>query len=255
VINNAKRFALAAVIAVCTFSISDISQQSFALTDDGNITALDAVLSENFNSLPTTGTSSTLPIGWLFAETGTNANLTFTAGTGSSTTGDTYSFGSAASTDRAFGGLLSGSLTPTIGARFTNNSGATITSLDISYTGEQWRLGAVARGADRLDFQYSTDATGLTTGTWTDVNALDFSSPNVTSGAGALDGNAAANRSAISSTITGLSIPNGATFYIRWNDFNVSSSDDGLAIDDFSLTPHGAGGGGDAGEKRGRRRR
>jgi hypothetical protein len=43
-----------------------------------------------------------------------------------------------------------------------------------------------------------------------------------------LDGNAAANRTAISFTITGLSIPNGATFYIRWLSFDAAGADDGL---------------------------
>ena len=38
---------------------------------------------------------STLPAGWELAETGTNANMTYTAGTGSGNAGDTYSFGAA----------------------------------------------------------------------------------------------------------------------------------------------------------------
>ena len=89
--------------------------------------------------------------------------------------------------------------------------------------------------ADRLDFQISNDATSLTTGTWTDVDALDFNSPNINTALGALDGNSSQNRSLISHTITGLNISNGATFWIRWTDFNITSFDDGLAIDDFSI--------------------
>jgi hypothetical protein len=54
---------------------------------------------------------------------------------------------------------------------------------------------------------------------------------------GALNGNSAANRTAISSSITSLSIAIGATFWIRWTDLNASGSDDGLSVDDFSLTP------------------
>ena len=64
-----------------------------------------------------------------------------------------------------------------VGACFTNATGSTITSLAVGYTGEQWRLGTITR-ADRMDFQYSLDATSLTTGTWVDVDALDFSTPN-----------------------------------------------------------------------------
>ncbi|MBK8284497.1 MAG: hypothetical protein IPK97_06210 [Ahniella sp.] len=54
---------------------------------------------------------------------------------------------------------------------------------------------------------------------------------------GARDGNAAGNRTALSNSITGQSIANGATFWVRWNDANASGADDGLAVDDFSLTP------------------
>ena len=75
---------------------------------------------QDFNTLVNTGTSSTLPAGWALSETGTNTNTTYTAGTGSATGGDTYSFGAASSSDRALGGLQSGSLIPTIGASFTN---------------------------------------------------------------------------------------------------------------------------------------
>ena len=51
-----------------------------------------------------------VPLGWAFSELGTNANTTYTAGTGSNNAGDTYSFGSTGSSERAFGSLLSGSL-------------------------------------------------------------------------------------------------------------------------------------------------
>ncbi len=177
-------------------------------------------------------------MGWGFLETLANANTSYTAGTGSGNAGDTYSFGATGSTERALGGLRSGTLAPILGAAFTNNTGATITSLSISYTGEQWRLGTAGRN-DRLDFQYSTNATNLNNGTYTDVNTLDFTGPISTGATGALDGNAATNRVAISGVINGLGIASGATFFIRWNDADVTGADDGLAIDDFSLTASG----------------
>ena len=197
--------------------------------------------SQNFDALASSGASGTLPTGWAFEETNTNQNSLYTAATGSSATGDTYSFGSTGSTDRAFGTLLSGNLTPTIGASFTNSTGATIDAINISYTGEQWRYGGPTSRvglADRLDFQYSTTATALTVGSFTNVDPLDFVGLITAGTAGPLDGNAGANRRTITATIAGLNIPNGATFWIRWSDFNVTGSDDGLAVDDFSLTPH-----------------
>ncbi len=202
---------------------------------------------QDFNTLASTGTANTtVPEGWEFSESGTNANTAYRAGTGSDNAGDTYSFGASGSTDRAFGGIRSGTLVPVVGAQFTNTTGSTITQLAIAYTGEQWRLGqnTVGRSADRLDFQLSTNATSLTSGTWVDYDTLDFASPVVAGTVGALNGNDAANRRAVSATLTGLSIPDNATFWIRWVDTDlVPGADDGLAIDDFSIEASGGGGG------------
>ena len=223
--------ALLALVAL-SFAAPSLHAQCVSLTAAGS------QYTQDFNSLALTGTSSTLPSGWFLSESGANANTTYTAGTGSANSGDTYSFGPAGSNDRAFGTLQSGSLVPTIGACFTNNTGVTVTSLNISYTGEQWRLGTSPRAeADRLDFQYSLSATSLTSGTYTPVPSLSFSAPNLSGTVGALNGNLAANRSAISGTISGVTIPNGTTIWVRWSDFNVSGADDGLAVDDFSFTP------------------
>jgi hypothetical protein len=193
-----------------------------------------AVYTQDFNSLSNTGTTNNLIIqGWLMNETGGGArdNEQYAADNGGSTTGDTYSYGLTASTERALGGLQSGSLVPSIGAYFVNNTGNTVSRLKITYTGEQWRLGTINR-TDKLDFQYSLDATSLTTGTWIDMDLLDFTSPFTTT-AGTLNGNT--NIKLLSFTITGLSIPNGAVFYIRWNSIDATGADDALAIDDFSI--------------------
>lgn len=80
-----------------------------------------------------------MPQGWGFNETGTSLDTNYRAGDGTANSGDTYSFGS--NSDRAFGTLQSGSLISSIGACLTNNTGSPITSLDVAYTGEQWRLG------------------------------------------------------------------------------------------------------------------
>ncbi|MFN7340065.1 MAG: hemolysin, partial [Opitutia bacterium] len=71
--------------------------------------------SQNFNTLPSTSTASvtggnlnnvnTALNGWYFLETGSGANTTITAATGSGTGGDTYSFGSASNSDRSLGSL------------------------------------------------------------------------------------------------------------------------------------------------------
>ncbi|HSX61761.1 MAG TPA: Calx-beta domain-containing protein [Tahibacter sp.] len=207
-----------------------------------SLTTLGSASTQNFDTLSNTAGSTTNNLtitGWFMTETGGGArdNDQYAVDTGGSTTGDTYSYGAAGSTERALAGLRSGTLIPNFGACFTNNTGATISSLALAFTGEQWRLGTITR-TDQLNFEYSTDATNLTTGTWTAVTALNFVTPN-TATAGAKDGNAAGNRTALSSTIPSLGIANGATFWIRWTDIDASGADDGLAVDDFSLTPQG----------------
>jgi hypothetical protein len=230
--------SLCSAFAALIFLSISVTGQGVAPTC-ASITVSNLTYTQDFDTLTNSGTSSTVPPGFGFAETGTNADTTYTAGTGSSATGDTYSFGVAGSNERAFGGLRSGSLVPTIGACFTNNIGGTINSIQITYDGEQWRLGTAGR-QDRLDFQYSLNAVSLTdaSATWIDVDPLDFSTPNTTTATGVKDGNAAENRTpGITALIAPLSIPNGATVYIRFLDVDASGSDDGLAIDNFSFTP------------------
>lgn len=191
---------------------------------------------QDFDSLVSTGTSSTVPSGWRFLETGSGGDGVYTAGTGSSNTGDTYSFGESGSSDRAFGMLLSGAVTTTIGAKFTVSNSELLNSVTISYIGEQWRLGATGR-QDRLNFQFSTDATALNTGTWTDFTSLNFIAPVTSGTTGALNGNLAANQVAISDTIVfATPLLASSDLWIRWTDFNPAGADDGLGIDNFSIT-------------------
>lgn len=189
---------------------------------------------QDFNSLVSTGTgtSTTMPTGWFFSESGSGADLIYSAGTGSSATGDTYSFGTTGNSDRTLGGLQSGSLAPTYGVRIYNNTGSTITNLNISYTGKTWRVAATSR-SDRLDFQYSINATSLTTGTWTDENNLDYSNPGqVSTASGTVQHSASINY-----TIQGLNIAQGSSVWVRWTDLDVSGSDDGMGVDDVCITP------------------
>jgi hypothetical protein len=201
------------------------------------ITNYNVTYTQDFNLLAITLTSNSLPPGWSFSETGTSANVDglYRAGTGSNTAGDTYSLGATSSTERALGSLLSGTISSKIGAHFINNGSETLTGINLQFRGEQWRLGDTGRN-DRLDFQYSTDATSLTTGTWTDANALDFIAPISGGTVGALNGNTPANSATISSSITGLNVGPGSSLWIRWMEFDApNGSDDALGIDDVSI--------------------
>ena len=194
---------------------------------------------QDFGTLAATGTSDALPDGWTLFESDDNANTTYAADNGGANSGNTYSYGATGSGERAFGMLQSGSLVPLIGAQLRNDTALVLGEIAVSYTGEQWRLGVAGR-SDRLDFQYSLDATSLGgTGTWVDVDALDFTTPNTGAAPGALDGNAPANRGAVSGSITGLALAPSATLWVRWVDVNVSGIDDGLAIDDVAFAVAG----------------
>ena len=98
-----------AVICVAAGS-SRLAPPSFAITNGGNITALGVPLTENFDTLASTGTGiawtddSTIPGWW-------STRPTYNSGTGSSNTGALYSFGVAGTnpvTDRALGSVASG---------------------------------------------------------------------------------------------------------------------------------------------------
>jgi hypothetical protein len=197
---------------------------------------------QNFNSLPSSGSSSTLPTGWASFYP-TDKGTTVFADDGSGMAGRIYSYGNSGSSDRALGTLrdytLKGSMNPMFGADFQNSGNRAINRLNISYTGEEWRLGATGRGADRLQFQYSLNAGSLTDSkaTWLNAPALDFLTPNLT-GVGAHNGDLAANQTQLATSIGFLNIPVGASFWVRWVDVALPGGgpEDGLAVDNFSIS-------------------
>jgi len=198
------------------------------------ITTTNTVMSENFDSLGISTYNDTLPEGFGYFARGTRAFSYYTPSTGTNNAGALYSLGSSDATDRAFGMLRSGSFEGTLGGCFKNITGRPITSILVKYDGERWRSGANGR-SDKLLFAYSTDATDMSTGTWTPVTSLDFTTTPTASGD--TNGNLPAHRvPEITATIESLNIPNGSNFYIRWVDVDVTGIDDALAIDNFELT-------------------
>lgn len=179
--------------------------------------------------------NSTL-IGWYLSRP------TYWAGSGTATAGTVFSFGiSTNSAERALGSLAVNS-TGTIyyGMRLRNETGQTVTSLDVSFVGEQWRK-ANNSAIQKLVFGYRQGVNLIDlTGAYTPVTALDFASPVFSATTGtALDGNLAANRSLVLATIN-VSIPPGEEIMLRWADANDLNEDHGLAIDDVTVTPRGS---------------
>ncbi len=214
----------------------------------------DFAYKQNFDTLAPSGTAnswidSTTLVGW-YAEGGTSGPLTtYNAGTGTSTTGSLYSFGSVgAPADRALGSLASdstGSLA--YGVRLRNATASSlINNFSISYAGEQWRDNLNAN-AQSLQFSYRVSNSPITSadalhppgsGGWIAIpaNPLDFVSPMHTGASSALDGNLSANRMEFMSTsLTGVVLNPGDELFIRWFDANDSGTDHALAIDDLSV--------------------
>jgi len=196
-------------------------------------------------------------VGWYVASY-TNATFqstTYTplirAGTGSSTTGSFYSFGSSSDPDRALGTLPTDGITAggsgslRIAARFVNDTGETLNGFTFSYDGEQWRKAQISTTGG-VNNQYVVSYAIFDAGSGTLDNGLysssiagaTFNTPvdggdNV---GAALNGNDPANRVAgLGATITNIEIAPGQEVWLRWFDANSSSADHGIAIDNFSI--------------------
>ena len=197
-----------------------------------SITSTGTAYLQNFDGMNSTGTST--PTNWYVGSGSAAATVNIAisgtivvAGTGSANGGNVYNYGVAATNvvgERALGSLASGGNSRLIEARFINNTGASISSITINYDGEQWRLG-VASGSAETGYKlyYSTDGTNFTAM----GSGFNFTPPIMSGTAGALDGNASANRVA---NIGGLYTPasaiaNGTTFYLRWLDTDDSGTD------------------------------
>lgn len=129
-------------------------------------------------------------------------------------------------TDRALGVQPTASFaTPgSIVLRVQNNTGSTITSLEVSYNAlyfnDQGRANTVAFGYSSDNLVY-TSVPALTVTSPTTADITPVWTPNVKN-----------------TTISSLSVTNGGFFYLRWafNDSLGSGSRDEFALDDISLT-------------------
>ena len=169
---------------------------------------------QNANSFA--GTLVTVPAGWAYSFSGT---ATFNGvGTGTSATGGAWAYGLLG--ENSFGALRSG--TPgniTLTVNFTNNTGSTLTDLVIAFNYEQWRYA----NTSGWDLSGTGGLAGVAMG-----NSADFvGSATGTSGT--------PTSTPILLTLTGLSIANGTNFGLSWLTTDPTGSDNGVALDDFSL--------------------
>src|SRR5207253_5257106 len=146
-------------------------------------------------------------------------------------------FGSGTNTtgpDRAVGFLSSGTATQSgnLYAQFVNNTGGSLSGLQVSYNVEKYRGGSNAAGF-RIQLFYSTDGT-----TWTTAGA-NFLTSFAADGANAGFVTAPGATVPVSNQTLTVSIPNGTNFFLAWN-YSVTSGTtttnaQALAVDDISI--------------------
>ena len=154
-----------------------------------------------------------------------------------------YASGAGAS-DRSFGGIAALSTANGIGyagIRFKNASSVTIQNLEVQYAMEQW-YNSGRQDAAQVDVSYlaGSSVTSLlqATGSWVSVPALQVKAPSTATVIASRDGNSAANRRLVSTTIVGINLAPGQEVMIRWAyALNSTTNGNGLSIDDVVVTP------------------
>ena len=218
---------------------------------------------QNFNSLGTTTISNVIPStsnvqaalgaavntnlnGWYAAKISGSSStvVNIVANDGSSSSGATYNYGSTnapADADRSLGALATGSFTGAFGALVVNNTTETINSIILNLTGKFWRSSTSIQNF--LSFGYGKiDGTTFNNNNFLSVaGAGALPSANVVGplpvpSNGALDGNDPTNQVLITNVAIPVQLLPGETMFFRWQDFDNSGSDAGLAIDNLSLT-------------------
>ncbi|MBK7761850.1 MAG: SprB repeat-containing protein [Bacteroidetes bacterium] len=200
---------------------------------------------QNFDGLPnsgsTTWTDNTTLSNWYSQRTGTGTSIVSDAGSG--TAGALYSYGSATINERALGTIGSSNAAAghfAHGLLLQNATGQTVNDIKVSYTLEQWRSSAAA--AHTINVYYKISSTPITSLTpnnnsgWNLIPGLALNSPVTGGSAGALNGNATANKvSASNVSIGSIALANNEYIMLKWEDPDHSGTDHGLAIDDVSV--------------------
>lgn len=228
-----------------------VALASASFTAPAQIPISAGTYTQDFNSLANSGTSNpwldnvTLT-GWYSSKTvGGTTVTTYRADNGGNNAGALYSFGPTSSSERALGSIASA--TPgnfAFGLRFTNNSAITITNLQISYTGEEWRNGGNG-DPNSLAFAYRigtslTNSDAANANSWTSFAPLSYVAPTISTNSGALDGNLITNRQVFVNVSLPASIAPGQEIFLRWFDNNDLGNDYGLAVDDLTVVFNGA---------------
>ncbi len=178
---------------------------------------------ENFNSYnpnSAANASTSIPSGWSFSCSGTSVfNGQTVAGTG---TGGYWAYSPILTSDFDLGALrdnTTGNITYKVD--YTNNTGGLITSLVFSWDYEQFRFvntsGWACAGTGALSGNTVLPTKNLVGASSSFLNTMIITSVS-------------------SFTLSGLSIANGATFGIAWTTTDDAGADNGIGIDNFSMS-------------------
>ncbi len=230
------------IVAILTSSVGLSSVQA-ALID---YSTSGATYSQNFDSLGATGGTwddGVTLTGWHHKTQHLGIPTAFVASDGSSTQqGKVISMGD--DSDRAFGAQsLTNALTQYYGFALENNTGATQSSFNLSYTAEQWRVQDNNADPVVLEYQVFNAGDGLlqTTG-WTSVSELGFTAPITTGASAALDGNLSVNQVSVVGSVTSIEWEDGQELWLRWSDSNIAYIDGTqqmrqmMGVDDLSFS-------------------
>jgi hypothetical protein len=234
--------AVTASIAFSSAGLTGATSNTFTVPAPNYLTiaSIGVAVTENFNGMTNSSTAS-LPIGFRLGGTSTStdfSNLTSvttqaagTTGAGVlSTTGGAYNFAdglTASSTDRSIGFLSSGGFVSprSIVVKIRNTTGSTITDLAVSFDYEKYRNGTNAVNWTFFHGSATSPTTAAATGDL--VNTVDGGTTVVNP----------ATTTSKSVTLTGLSIANGADYYLRWTYTNsLNTNSQAWGIDNVSVT-------------------
>lgn len=224
-----------------------ISETVWAQT---SITAIGTAVTQNFDDLYTnydgTWTDNSNLTGWYAKTDATSTIVDLGENDGSITTAGLYSFGIDGTNmvdDRALGFAPSTAFTGTeavdkgyIGWRLKNNTSKNIGTIQIKWTGEQWRRESVSSAQYIvLRYQIGSSVTNLTSGTYV-LASSQFASPINTNGtAYEIDGNDPANQSVDITIEINVNLPAGQEIMLRWEDI-MDPANNLMAIDDVTFT-------------------
>ena len=225
--------ALGSLVAFAAISIS--TSTPFTESFDGIGTSPTATLPADFRVDRTlTSTASDVRHVGTWAAAGTTTTQAGAANLSTSAANGIYNFGTTStSTERAIGFLASGTATASgnLYAELANDTGRTLSGLEISYNVEKYRNGSNANGF-RIQLFWSADGTA-----WTDAG------PAFTTAFGADANNSGfAVAPGVTMPVSGtlnVSVPPGTSFYLAWNYSvtagNTVTNAQALAVDDISI--------------------